>query len=80
MIEIGAFEAKNTFGGLLGRVERGEEIVITRRGKAVARITPFHEGRDVAAASAAAARLLETRKGVTLDGISLRELIETGRR
>ncbi len=33
-------EAKNTLGALLDRVERGEEIVITRHGKAVARLVP----------------------------------------
>jgi len=38
--EIGAFQAKNTLGSLLDRVERGEEIVITRHGKAVARLVP----------------------------------------
>jgi prevent-host-death family protein len=32
MAEIGAFEAKNTLSALLDRVERGEEILITRRG------------------------------------------------
>ena len=37
-MEIGAFEAKNTLGSLLDRVERGEEVVITRRGKPVARL------------------------------------------
>ena len=40
MAEIGAFEAKNTLGTLLDRVERGEEIVITRHGRAVARLVP----------------------------------------
>jgi prevent-host-death family protein len=38
--QVGAFEAKNTLGALLDRVERGEEIVITRHGKAVARLVP----------------------------------------
>ena len=38
--EVGAFEAKNTLGTLLDRVERGEEIVITRHGRAVARLVP----------------------------------------
>jgi len=38
--QIGAFEAKNTFGTLLDRVETGEEIVITRHGRAVARLVP----------------------------------------
>lgn len=36
--EIGAFEAKNKLSALLNRVEAGEEIVITRRGKPVARL------------------------------------------
>jgi prevent-host-death family protein len=38
--QVGAFEAKNTLGTLLDRVEHGEEIVITRHGKAVARLVP----------------------------------------
>ena len=36
--EIGAFEAKNTFGSLLDLVQKGEEVVITRHGKPVARL------------------------------------------
>jgi prevent-host-death family protein len=40
MREIGAVEAKNKFSQLLGWVERGEEIAITRRGKEVARLVP----------------------------------------
>lgn len=46
MREIGAFEAKNRLGALLDRVERGEEIVITRRGKAVAKLVPAGLGFD----------------------------------
>ena len=44
MVEVGAFEAKNTLGSLLDRVEQGEEVVITRHGKPVARLVP-NEGR-----------------------------------
>ncbi|HEY6767907.1 MAG TPA: type II toxin-antitoxin system prevent-host-death family antitoxin [Candidatus Sulfotelmatobacter sp.] len=46
--QIGAFEAKNTLGTLLDRVERGEEIVITRHGRPVARLVPniHSEGAD----------------------------------
>ena len=40
MREVGAFEAKNKLGQLLDLVERGEEIVITRHGKQVARLVP----------------------------------------
>jgi prevent-host-death family protein len=44
---VGAFEAKTHFSELLECAEHGEEIVITRRGKAVARLVPIatqHEG------------------------------------
>jgi prevent-host-death family protein len=37
---VSAFEAKTRFGELLERVGRGEEIVITRHDKPVARIIP----------------------------------------
>ena len=40
---VGAFEAKTHFSELLERAEHGEEIVITRRGKAVARLMPIAE-------------------------------------
>jgi prevent-host-death family protein len=42
MLQVGAFEAKNTFGSLLDRVEAGEEILITRHGKPAARLAPTH--------------------------------------
>jgi prevent-host-death family protein len=56
MREIGAFEAKNTLGALLDRVLEGEEIVITRHGKPVARLVP-NVGVDRSAAQAAAERI-----------------------
>jgi prevent-host-death family protein len=80
MTEIDAFEAKSILSSLLDRVEQGEDIVITRRGKPVARLTPYREPRDLTAARAAANHLLESRQGVTLGAIPLKELIETGRR
>ena len=43
MATVTAFDAKTRFGELLDRVTRGEEIVITRHDKPVARIVP--EGR-----------------------------------
>ncbi len=46
MEEIGAFEAKNTLGALLDRVERGEEIIITRHGRPVAHLVPSSGGID----------------------------------
>jgi len=43
MATVTALEAKTRFGELLDRVSRGEEVVITRHEKPVARIVP--EGR-----------------------------------
>ena len=40
MSKVTAFEAKTHFGELLERVSRGEEVVITRHDKVVARLVP----------------------------------------
>jgi prevent-host-death family protein len=40
MATVTAFEAKTRFGELLDRVAKGEEVVITRHDKAVARLVP----------------------------------------
>ncbi len=57
--EVGAFEAKNTLGTLLDCVERGEEIVITRHGKPVARLVPNVGYADQDRVQAAFERLRE---------------------
>ena len=38
MRQFSAFEAKNKFGTLLDLVEQGEEVIVTRHGKPVARL------------------------------------------
>lgn len=38
-VTVGAFEAKTKLSELLDRVENGEDVLITRRGKLVARLT-----------------------------------------
>jgi prevent-host-death family protein len=58
--EVGAFEAKNTLGTLLDRVERGEEIVITRHGKPVAKLVPNSGGIDQDRVRAAFERIRES--------------------
>jgi len=57
MLEIGAFEAKNKLGTLLDRVEHGEEILITRHGKPVARLVPTASRIDKQQARAALQRI-----------------------
>lgn len=68
MLQIGAFEAKNTFGSLLDRVEAGEEILITRHGKPAARLTPVIKvsEADRARARAALERMTQRTKEMKL--------------
>ena len=79
MYEVGAFEAKNNLSALLDQVERGEEIVITRRGRPVARLVSPSPGGSRDRAAEAAARIRERAKGVTLGDLSLKDLIAEGR-
>jgi len=39
MLEMNVKEARGNLSSILDRVEKGEEIIITRRGKRIARIT-----------------------------------------
>jgi prevent-host-death family protein len=59
MITVSAFTAKRLLAQLLRRVERGEEIVIARRGKVVARLVPAAARPDAEAAVAVFGRLRE---------------------
>ena len=79
MREIGAFEAKNKLGTLLDWVEHGEEVLITRHGKPVARLVPSKPGFDRAKARQTARCLLDASRGLTLGGISIKELVNEGR-
>jgi len=79
MREVGAFEAKSRLGQLLDRVEAGEEVVITRRGKAVARLVPPASAFDRERSRRAVQRIREIRKGVTLGGLRIKDLISEGR-
>jgi prevent-host-death family protein len=77
--EVEAFEAKNRLGALLDRVEHGEEIIITRHGKPVARLVPVETGFDQAKAQRVVRGLLEASTGVTLNRLRLEDLIAEGR-
>lgn len=78
-MQVGAFEAKNQLSALLDKVEKGAEIVITRRGKPVAKLVPADPGFDREKARRAAAGLREISRTTTLGGIKIKELIEEGR-
>ncbi len=77
---VGVFEAKNHLTALLDEVEEGHEILITRRGKPIARLVPANTGFDRGQARRAADNLLQASKGLTLGGLSIKELVAEGRR
>ncbi|WKW06780.1 type II toxin-antitoxin system Phd/YefM family antitoxin [Synechococcus elongatus] len=79
MQTVGAFEAKTHLSSLLDSVCQGEQIVITRHGCPIARLVPA-EGPDQSAVQAAIARLRQLSQGQTLNGITVQELRDTGRR
>lgn len=63
MRTIGAFAAKTHLSALLEDVARGETILITKRGRPVAKLGPPEESRAARAAEAAA-RIRQFRKRV----------------
>ncbi len=79
MREVGAFEAKNKLGTLLDWVEAGEEVLITRRGKPVARLVSAEPGFDREKAKRAVEGIKELRRGLTLGGLKIKDLINEGR-
>ena len=79
MAEVGAFEARKRLSHLLDQVERGASFTITRHGKPVARLVPV-PGLGTDDRRHAIAQLKQLRKGQTLGSLSVRELIDDGRR
>lgn len=79
MRSVGVFAAKSRLTALLQEVEAGAEILITRRGKPVARLAPPESGFRRARAQQAAAGLRAASRGLRLGGIPVRELIEEER-
>ena len=70
MKTVSAREANQNFSKLLKRAADGEKVVITRRGKPVARLEPVAGPEQDAERAAAHKRLMKLlRKGVNLGGI-----------
>jgi prevent-host-death family protein len=75
MKTVNVHEAKTTLSRLLEEVERGETVVIARNGQPIAELTAIV--KPTLAAGVAAVR---AKHPVRLNGISVRELIDEGRR
>ena len=78
MITIGAFEAKTHLSSLLERVAAGEEVVITKHGKPVARLIGA-EASNRERLDEVVATMRRLRKTTTLGGLSWKELRDQGR-
>lgn len=79
MQTVGAYEAKTHLPQLLDEVAQGKSITITRHGVPVAMLVP-PPGASQMSVDEAIAALKEFRRGKTLGGVTVRELIEEGRR
>lgn len=77
MTEVGSYEAKTHLPSLLERVANGEKITITKHGVPVARLVPVTDRPDPKEAVRA---LRAFRQGRNTAGLSVREMIEEGRR
>jgi prevent-host-death family protein len=81
MESVGSFEAKTHLPQLLERVAKGEEFTITKHGKPVARLVPVTTATSKPDVRQVIEELKAFSKGNTLgEGISVRDLIEEGRR
>jgi prevent-host-death family protein len=80
MTTVGAFEAKTHLNQLLTRASKGEVIQITRRGVPVARLVPATISEDRPDLEEVVRNIRRARKGVKLGKISIRTLINEGRR
>lgn len=78
MRSIDSGEARAQFYRLLDEVATGEPITITKRGTPVARLIPIGEG--VSRADDVLDRMRTFRKGNRLDELTIRELIDEGRK
>lgn len=80
METVGLFEAKTHLSELIARAERGEEVVITRHNKPVAKIVPIASGEvDAAARGEAVRALLRAARGRRL-ALDWKRLRDEGRR
>jgi prevent-host-death family protein len=77
--QVGSYEARTHLARLLRRVERGERITVTRRGVPIAMLVPVHK-RPAIGRKAAVEAIKAFAKRHTRGEVSIRELIEEGRK
>jgi len=79
MIKVGAFEAKTHLSALLDKVSHGEEVLITKHGKPVARLVSAAD-IDQDKVGEVIRKIRENRKVLSLGDSDWKELRDAGRR
>ncbi len=79
MTTVGAYEAKTHLPKLLNRVAKGEKIIITKHGIPVAVLQQPELTKKILPQDVIT-NLREFRKNHSLEGLSLKEMIEEGKR
>jgi prevent-host-death family protein len=79
MEKVGAYEAKTHLPKLLERVAKGHRITITKHGVPVAVLGPYDPEKSVDI-EVVIRQLYEFRENNSLSGLTIREMIEEGRR
>jgi prevent-host-death family protein len=77
---VGSFEAKTHLAALLDLAASGETIIITRHGRPVARLSPVLGDAERPNVEETIAELIEFRNSHRLEGLSVKDLVEEGRK
>lgn len=77
---VGAYEAKTHLSELLEKVEAGGEIIITKHGAPVAKLVPVRKEASAEQRAAAIKRIQKLSAGLSLGGLTIKDLINEGRR
>ena len=80
MAFVGAFDAKTHLADLLDRVSRGEKITITRHGVPAAMLVPIEETRPRMTHMEIVEGMRKLRQRIKPGKMSVREMVEEGRR
>lgn len=70
---VGTFEAKTHFTKIISQVIAGEEVIISRRGKNVAKIVPIEKTSDKEVIQSTILRIRNLAKSMQLDNFNWNE-------
>jgi prevent-host-death family protein len=77
---VGVYDAKTHFAEILERAAHGQEIIITKHGTPVAKLVPMKKAFSLQERLDAIERIKTMRRGHSLGGLKIKDLIREGRR